>query len=64
MMNFTYEEKEIILESLLHTKSARAGGFQKTGDYDELMSFHKNIMDLERIIQMIREDLRYLDTTF
>lgn len=63
-MNLTYEEKEIILESLLHTKSARAEGFQKTGDYDELMSFHKHIMNLEGIIEKIREDLRYLDTTF
>jgi hypothetical protein len=56
-MNLTYEEKEIILESLLSTKSALVEEYQKTGAEDEWITFHMYIEDIERIIEQIRKDL-------
>ena len=56
-MNLTYKEKEIILESLLNTKSTLVEEFQKTGGSDEFKEFNRYIIDVTDIIERIRKDL-------
>lgn len=56
-MNLTYKEKEIILESLLNTKSTLVEEFQKTGRSDEFKEFNRYIIDVTDIIERIRKDL-------